>query len=84
MIFCRSFFVSHLCNAEFAINEKGFAKKIGEFLEQVSKDPAAVNEVHKDYLKKAEALNAPNASQPKEPLQQQSPEKTHVMGGGSM
>ena len=64
--------------------EKGFAKKIGEFLEQVSKNPAAVNEIHKDYMQKTEALKSSNASQPKEPLQQQSPEKTHVMGGGSM
>ena len=64
--------------------EKGFTKKIGKFLEQVSKDPAAVNEIHKDYMQKTEALKAPNASQPKEPAQQKPPEKAPVIGGGGL
>lgn len=64
--------------------KKGFAKKIGEFLEQVSKDPTAVNEIHKDYMQKTEALKAPEASQPKEPLQRKDPEKPPVVGGGGI
>ena len=64
--------------------EKGFTKKIGEFLKRVSEDPTAVNELHKDYMQKTEALKAPNPSQPKEPAQQKAPEKAPVIGGGGI
>ena len=54
--------------------EKGFVKNIKAFLEQVSRDPAAVNEIHKDYMQKREALNEKKPAQQDAPARQKAPE----------
>ena len=58
---------------------KGIVSGIREFLKQVSEDPSAVNEIHRDYLQKTEALKAQTPSRPEESAQKQAPEKTQVM-----
>ena len=65
-------------------HKRGIAKELKEFLKQVSEDPSAVNELHKDYMQKTEALKTQSAPQSKEPPQLKDPEKAPVVGGGRM
>ena len=64
--------------------KKGITQELKEFLKQVSEDPSAVNEIHKDYMQKTEALKTQSAPQSKEPPQPKDPEKAPVVGGGRM
>lgn len=55
--------------------KKGFVSRLREFLDEVSRDPSVVNEIHKDYIQKREALNAKKPAQSKDSVQQNEPEK---------
>lgn len=60
---------------KFDAKKGGFVRRLREFLDEVSRDPSAVNEIHKDYMQKREALNAKKPAQQNEPVQQNEPEK---------
>ncbi len=60
---------------KFDAKKGGFVRRLREFLDEVSRDPSVVNEIHKDYIQKREALNGKKPAQSKDSVQQNEPEK---------